>query len=163
MQTDGLFWRGSKVGFRDVTDGTSNTCLMAEGLSGARDSLPTTTLVDPQRQMQLASGGSPCTRPAGPQTGHRRRYDVNPYFDYFRSSELMFPVGATDAQLPQKSRVLGVVVGEEAKAYPLPDPDRERERGVWQDMVGGQTLRFAQRGSRSGTERWSVKPPTTLC
>jgi prepilin-type N-terminal cleavage/methylation domain-containing protein len=61
VQTDGLFWRGSRVGFRDVTDGTSNTCLMAEGLFGGRDSLPTTVLVNPQRQMQLTVGGSPCT------------------------------------------------------------------------------------------------------
>lgn len=86
-------------------------------------------------------GEHPKTTVLGPQTGHRRRYDVNPYTDYFRSSELMFPVGATDARLPQKSRVLGVVVGDEAKAYPLPDPDRER--GVWQDMVGGRTLQLA--------------------
>ena len=63
-QSDGLFWRGSRVRFRDITDGASNTILMAEGLFGARESLPTTVLVDPQRQMQSAGGGPPCNQTA---------------------------------------------------------------------------------------------------
>jgi hypothetical protein len=61
---DGLFWRGSSTRFRDVLDGTSNTILMAEGLFGAREMLPTSTLVNPQRQMKRVSGGGVCTRTA---------------------------------------------------------------------------------------------------
>ncbi|MCA9090888.1 MAG: DUF1559 domain-containing protein [Planctomycetaceae bacterium] len=62
---NGLFWRGSSTRFRDIIDGTSNTVFMAEGLFGGRDTVSTTVLTDPQRQMQRASGGgSPCSRTA---------------------------------------------------------------------------------------------------
>lgn len=64
VPTDGLFYRGARLGFRDVTDGTSHTVLMAEGLFGSRDSLPSTSLLNPQRQTQRARGGGVCTRPA---------------------------------------------------------------------------------------------------
>jgi len=57
---DGLFWKGSRMKFRDITDGTSNTAFMAETLFGSRQA-DTTTLVDSQRQMARISGGSPCT------------------------------------------------------------------------------------------------------
>lgn len=57
---DGLFWRGSKTRFRDVTDGTTSTIFMAEVLFGNRQA-NTTTLEDPQRQIKRISGGGPCT------------------------------------------------------------------------------------------------------
>ncbi len=56
---DGLFWRGSKTKFRDITDGPSNTVFMAETLFGLRGA-DTLTLLDAQRQMQRVSGGPPC-------------------------------------------------------------------------------------------------------
>jgi len=56
---DGLFWRGSRTKFRDITDGTSNTVFMAETLFGNREA-DTTTLQDAQRQMKRVSGGPPC-------------------------------------------------------------------------------------------------------
>lgn len=60
VQSDGLFWRGSNTRFRDVTDGTSNTVLMAEGLFGNR--VPSAaTLVNPQRQMKRVSLGAACS------------------------------------------------------------------------------------------------------
>ena len=62
-KNDGLFWRGSRTKFRDITDGSSNTVFMAESLFGDRNGR-TATLVDPQRQMKHVSGGPPC-RPTG--------------------------------------------------------------------------------------------------
>lgn len=58
--TDGLFWIGGPATrFRDVTDGTSHTVLMAEGLLG--DRATAATLTNPQRQIRTATAaGPPC-------------------------------------------------------------------------------------------------------
>lgn len=89
-------------------------------------------------------------------TGYRRRYDENPYEDYFRTPGLMFPVAATDPRLPAKSRVLGVEMAGEAKAYPVPDPNPAR--GEWEDTLGGQTLQF-ETDADSGNIRL-IDPPS---
>ncbi len=57
---DGLFWRGSNTKFRDLTDGVSNTVFMGETLFGNRRP-DTSTLEDPQRQLERVSGGAPCS------------------------------------------------------------------------------------------------------
>lgn len=57
--TDGVFWRGSEVTFGNLTDGSSNTALLAETLFGRRGD-PTTELIDAQTQMGRGVGsGSP--------------------------------------------------------------------------------------------------------
>lgn len=56
--TDGVFWRGSKTKFRDLTDGASHTVLFAETLFGLRGD-PTTELIDAQTQQARVSGGAP--------------------------------------------------------------------------------------------------------
>lgn len=56
--SDGLFWSGSSVRFRDVTDGTSHTLCFTESLFGLKNGT-TAMLVDPQRQMARVSGGAP--------------------------------------------------------------------------------------------------------
>ena len=61
---NGLFWRGSDTAFRDITDGTSHTILMAETLFGGRDQVSTTVLTDPQRQIKRVSGGPPGSKTA---------------------------------------------------------------------------------------------------
>jgi prepilin-type N-terminal cleavage/methylation domain-containing protein/prepilin-type processing-associated H-X9-DG protein len=56
--TDGVFWRGSEVGFGEMTDGSSNTALFAETLFGLRGD-STTELIDAQTQMARVNGGAP--------------------------------------------------------------------------------------------------------
>jgi len=52
-------------------------------------------------------------------TGHQRDYNRNPYARYELSQSLMFPVGKLDARLQPKDKVLGITVGNTARAYPL--------------------------------------------
>ncbi|MEM8734853.1 MAG: DUF1559 domain-containing protein [Planctomycetota bacterium] len=59
VDTHGLVWRGSNVKFGDITDGTSNTMIMAETLFGLRTG-DTTDLLDAQSQVKRVSGGPPC-------------------------------------------------------------------------------------------------------
>ncbi|TWU36482.1 hypothetical protein Q31b_47630 [Novipirellula aureliae] len=40
-KTDGMFWRGSQTGFRDMMDGSSNTLMLAESLIGGGGTYPT--------------------------------------------------------------------------------------------------------------------------
>lgn len=76
--TFGIAWRGSNVKFRDITDGTSNTIVMAETLFGNRGE-DTTVLVDYRTQIKRVNGGGPCSvtaeelvaRPASRYEGRR--------------------------------------------------------------------------------------------
>lgn len=73
---DGLFWRGSRTKFRDITDGLSNTCLMAEGLIGMGGSNDPDNLVDAQRQMKRVGGNPPCSvSPEDMVSGAATSYD----------------------------------------------------------------------------------------
>jgi len=53
------------------------------------------------------------------KTGHRRDYNRDPYKDYHHNSETMFPLAGADLRLPPKSLVIGIQIGDIAKAYPL--------------------------------------------
>ncbi len=61
--TDGVFWRGSEVGFDKLNDGSSNTAFFAETLFGLRGD-DTSELIDAQRQMARVSGGAPGSIPS---------------------------------------------------------------------------------------------------
>ena len=51
-------------------------------------------------------------------TGFNRDYQRYPYGDYrTNNNSIIFPVSNTDARVPSKERVLGVVVGEEVLTY----------------------------------------------
>lgn len=52
-------------------------------------------------------------------TGFSRSYGTYPYRDYRTSNNLLFPVNHEDSRLHKKARVLGVIAGEFAIAYPI--------------------------------------------
>ena len=72
-------------------------------------------------------------------TGHPRNYQRNPYERYFRTDRLMFPVAHRDDRLDPKARVVGVRVGDIAKAYPL-SAIRAAEGGKLADTLAGERL-----------------------
>ncbi len=69
-------------------------------------------------------------------TGHSRDYRRDPYADYRLSPEIMFPIGEIDPRLAPKDIVVGVRIGETAKAYPL----ATLLGGSFRDEVGGHSL-----------------------
>ncbi len=52
-------------------------------------------------------------------TGYSRSYGFYPYGSYRTSDYLLFPVSQDDSRLPKKERVIGLMVGDQAKVYRL--------------------------------------------
>jgi len=81
-------------------------------------------------------------------TGHHRNYRRNPYTQYFATDRLMFPVKREDDRLPKKEPVLGIRVGDRAKAYPVA-AIRQANDGVVEDQLGEH--RIVLRADEHGT------------
>ncbi len=69
------------------------------------------------------------------ETGFVRDYSQTPYWDYEASPTLFFPVSQEDQRLPRKSRVIGVEIDGQFKAYPL-----SHLGATTQDTFAGQEL-----------------------
>lgn len=52
-------------------------------------------------------------------TGYSRDYSIYPYGNYKTSDSLLFSVSKLDSRLPKKERVLGIIVGEKTRVYPI--------------------------------------------
>jgi hypothetical protein len=72
------------------------------------------------------------------ETGHQRAYGRNPYtgYDAPASHPFLFR-GAVDRRRPPKERVVGVLLGDVARAYPWPVL---AQRGVVHDALGPEDL-----------------------
>lgn len=63
----------------------------------------------------------PSTKVITTETGYNRNYRQYPYGSYKTSKNLIFPVSNSDPRLHPKERVLGVIFGDNAKAYTFDD------------------------------------------
>ena len=73
-------------------------------------------------------------------TGFGRPYNLNPYPEYFDSHErLRFPVAHEDDRFSLREPVIGVRLGDDAKAYPVA-AIREAPDGLVRDSIGGKTV-----------------------
>lgn len=70
-------------------------------------------------------------------TGHSRNYARYPYGSYRETESLLFPIQNLDPSLPAKTRVLGVDINEDQKAYQF---SSFGERGFIFDEVGGTEI-----------------------
>jgi len=96
-------------------------------------SLPTNTLAYGEWKA-LFPGGKVLSR----ETGHRRRYGWNPYENYDEpDSQPFLFFDQVDRRLPPKERVVGIVIGNEAKAYAF---SLLVKRRVLPDTFNGQPL-----------------------
>ena len=71
------------------------------------------------------------------ETGYERRYGANPYTGYDSSSRPFLFQGTIDERLPALERVVGLVIGDSAVAYPF---STLSEAGVVNDDVNGQPV-----------------------
>lgn len=71
------------------------------------------------------------------QTGAARFYGSDPYGDYYTSPGTYFPVKHQDSRLGQKELVLGLVEGDQSKAY---WPPAVKKAGQIEDRFAGQTI-----------------------
>ncbi len=80
------------------------------------------------------------------RTGFGRDYSRDPYDGYDKTEALMFPARFRAEGFHPKERVLGVLVGGKAKAYPF--SELARAAGPVSDIVGGQRVivRFLPQG-----------------
>lgn len=67
-------------------------------------------------------------------TGHVRRYDIDPYEGYDKEELIYFPVDVVDERLRGKRLVYGIEVDGMAKAYTF---DAVQDEGRIQDTIGG--------------------------
>ncbi len=70
-------------------------------------------------------------------TGASRFYGQDPYGDYYKTPGTYFPVGKKDTRLSEKDFVLGIVVGNQAKAY---STEAIKKAGEIEDRFAGTII-----------------------
>ena len=89
------------------------------------------------------------------KTGIARDYDRDPYAGYEKSTELIFPVRFDARGFHPKERVLGIVLGGKAKAYPF--VELERGGGEIADTVAGRAVRIRYSREHQSAEALDAK------
>ena len=104
------------------------------------------------------------TNPAGAvvsfNTGYDRDYANLPYEDYFRTDQLRFPIAREDLRLGRRELIIGIKLGETARAY----PGREIQKApdaVGRDTIDGETI-VLQADAASGSVRIVQAPKRAL-
>ena len=72
-------------------------------------------------------------------TGFNRSYGAYPYGGYRTNEQLIFPISNEDDTFHPKERVLGMVVGEEVKAYPFTNFPGAAITAI-EDQIGGEDV-----------------------
>ncbi len=80
----------------------------------------------------------PRTQVLSRETGFRRDYGRSPYGDYAQDRRIWFPVAFRSQAYHPKERVLGLVLGSRARAYPYSELDRAG--GPVKERIAGRDL-----------------------
>ena len=80
----------------------------------------------------------PDTKVLSSKTGHFRDYERNPYEEYAKNQEILFPTSFKDKRLPAKTWVIGIIINGKAKAYSL--TKLLNSPPLIQDVIGGQEI-----------------------
>ncbi len=97
----------------------------------------------------------PAGRVLSRETGHRRRYGINPYESYDQPDlgPFLFS-GRLDPRRPPKERVVGLSLGEIRRAYPF--PVLERQRVVQETVAGEPVVIFYEPGTLSALDESEI-------
>ncbi len=88
------------------------------------------------------------------ETGFARDYGTNGYIDYDSSDPFLFS-GPLDRRLGSTERVVSVVIGDEAAAYPFGVLEVEK---VVNDEVGGSPVAiFFKKGTKSALDKFRIR------
>ena len=93
-------------------------------------------------------------------TGYDRDYANLPYEDYFQTDQLRFPVAREDLRLGRRELIVGVKLGETARAYPVREIQTAPD-GVVRDTINGETI-VLQADAASGSVRIVQAPERAL-
>lgn len=88
-------------------------------------------------------------------TGFRRDYARDPYSGYEKSSNIYFPVRFRAEGFHPKERVLGVLLGGKAKAYPF--VELAKGPGELSDTLAGQALRVRYSHKHQSAEAFDAQ------
>ncbi len=81
----------------------------------------------------------PDTKVVSTNTGFSRSYGTYPYDDYRTNhNNLIFPVEPDDSRLPRKERVHGIIMGSQAKVYPI--DNMQQTVTIIQDVFNGTAI-----------------------
>ncbi|WP_404306141.1 DUF1559 family PulG-like putative transporter [Neorhodopirellula lusitana] len=116
LKTDGMFWRGSKTGFRDMLDGSSNTLVFAESLIGGGATSPEPPPVQalPHYRFMAAYPGGPGSM-QGPGLGFNGAPGDNPVLETAVASAASWAGNRCNAWIHGKDADTGF------NAYPGPN------------------------------------------
>jgi len=146
----GLLYNSDMLMYDRATDSLWSQ-LMAQAVSGPLRGTRLAPLPIEHTTWRDWLARNPGTQVLSFDTGFTRDYARDPYANYEKVWELMFPVARQDMRYDTKEWVLGLRVGGEAKAYPF--SELARTAGTLQDTVGGTrlTVRFdaANRSARA--------------
>ena len=112
--------------------------LMSKAVSGPKAGQALTQLPSLRMSWKKWRRQYPHTDVLSAETGYARDYAIDPYEGYYRVGGLMFPVGLVRSDLSAKTRVLGVAIGDHAKAYPL--TLLQKQPGRLEDRIGATTI-----------------------
>lgn len=82
----------------------------------------------------------PNTQLSSQKTGFIRRYEQDPYIEYHKSPSAMFKLKNADKRLPQKAMVIGIRIGNTAKAYPM--SVAKGKNVIIDDVIEGQKIKI---------------------
>jgi len=112
--------------------------LMARGVSGATSGASLKPLPLELTTWSDWRGRHPRTLVLAIEANSERRYDNDPYRNYFATPKLMFPARPSSSRLPAKQRVLGVWTDGAARAYPL--SALAKTEGPLSEQIDGKEL-----------------------